>query len=151
MFALAIILIGIDAKKNADFIFATNTAISSKSRVAADLARLRAEDKEADPIFNELIAKIPNEDSILSFSVYVKSLAEKHNAVSSFRFGEEIRGTDYNSIKFNASAQGDYASVVKFLNEFEDAPYFINIANFSIIKQAEKYTAVIDGNIMFRN
>ncbi len=151
MLALAIVLIGIDAKKSADDIFAMNTAISSRSKIAADLSRLREQEKTAEPILNNLLSKIPDEDSILSFSVYVKSLAEKHRAVSSFRFSEEIRGDDYNSIKFNASAQGDYDSIISFMNEFEDAPYLINIASFSVIRQAEKYTAVIDGNIMFRN
>lgn len=151
LFILAIVLIGIDAEKNSEFIFATNAAISSKSRIAADLARLRDQEKLAEPILAALKAKIPDEDSILTFSVYVKSLAEKHNATSTFRFGEETRGADFNSIRFNASAQGDYASVVRFLNEFENAPYFINITNFSIIKQQEKYSGVIDGNIMFGN
>ena len=144
------VLVGIDAGKNADYIFATNTAITSRSRIAADLSRLREQKALADPILNNLLAKVPDKDSLFAFSAYVKALATEHNATSSLRFGEESQQDGFNSIRFNINAQGDYSSAVDFLNDFDNVPYFINISSFSIIRQAEKYTVVIEGDIMFR-
>ena len=150
IFILAMVIVGIDAKKNADYIFETNTVITSRSRIAADLSRLREQKVLADPILNDLLAKVPDKDSLFSFSAYIKSLAARHNATSSLRFGEESQEEGFNSIRFNINAQGDYSSAVDFLNDFDSVPYFINTSSFSIIRQAEKYTVVIEGDIMFR-
>ena len=148
----AIVFVGFDAGSNADYIFAANTATTAKSRVAADLSRLRDQEKLAGPILVNLLNRVPQKDTLsISFPGYVRSLGQKYNASSSSKFGEEKREANFNSIKFNIMVQGDYSSAVSFLNEFEKAPYMINIASFSIIRQSEKYVLAIDGDVMFRD
>lgn len=147
---VAMSLLGIDSKKNSDYIAEVNSGITDRRRAASDLARLKSQAEVAEPILNELISKIPNRDSLFAFSVYVKSLADKYNSTSSLKFGEETKGDKFNNIRFSLNVQGDYSSVIRFLNDFESVPYFVNVLSFSIIRQGDRYSVVIDGNIMFR-
>ena len=144
-----IFLLGVDIRNTAESVFADSSYADAKSRVAGDLSRLRDQYKAAEPVLSALTKKIPEKDSLLSFSVYIKSLAEKYNALSTLRFGEEDK--EMSAVKFSIRLEGGYSSVSNFINEIDKSPYFINVLSIDIVGQSNKYNATIDGNIMFRN
>ena len=144
------IFIALDAEKNSENIFSKGVAVNQKSRVNSELARLRDQAKIAQPISDAIGLKVPDRDSLFAFSGYVKSLASKYGVTSAVKFGTEERGASYNVIGFNLSLEGDYPSLAKFINDFEESPYFMNVGNIATVRQAEKYSSSINGSILFK-
>lgn len=146
-----IIFLGIDAKGNADYIFRTTAALGSRAQVASDLARLREEEKTADPMLTELLRRIPTRDSLLlNFSIYSRNLGLSHNITSNLKFVAEEPRDSFNVSKFDLAAQGDYLSLIRFFSEFDKSPYVINILSFSLVRQGDRYSLSVSGEIMFR-
>lgn len=148
---LGIIFLGIDAKGNADYIFQTTAALGSRAQVASDLARLREEEKTADPMLAELLRRIPTRDALLlNFAIYTRDLGVSHNVTSNMKFVAEEPRDSFNVSKFDLAAQGDYLSLIRFFSEFDKSPYVINILNFSLVRQGDRYSLSLLGEIMFR-
>ena len=147
----AIVFIGADAGRNADGIFMATALVNSRSKAITNLSRLNDEAKIADPLLSDLARRLPDKDSLVDFLTYVKSLAAKYNGLSTSKFGEEFSGIGFSSIKFNISVAGDYASLLKFINDLDRSPYFINVTAINLVKQADKYNVLMDGSIMFKS
>lgn len=147
---IAIAAIGFDLSSNADQLAAVNANIGLKSRINTDMLRLRSQAADAEELRIKLESRVISYDSLFDFSGYVKSIADKHNLISSpVKFGGEIQ-VGFKSIQFSTAVQGEYLSLMAFLDDFEASPYFININNLALVSRGNEYILTIDGFLMFK-
>lgn len=147
----AILFFGADLLAKSEGIFSANSKIALRAKTAIDLSRLREESKVAGPMMDSLDKRIPDKDSLLGFSVAVRALTAKNGGLATtVRFGDESVGEGLKTIKFTINTQIEYASILKFLSDFDGMEYFKNASSINIIKQSDKYNLQIDGDIVFK-
>jgi hypothetical protein len=81
----------------------------------------------------------------------LSELAREKGLSFSSKFGSEIAPTDNQPgfIRLEMNLSGSYSDLISFIKEVERSGYFINLLNFDIVRQGDKFNALINSEVFF--
>ena len=126
--------------------------LNDRSNALQSLAVLRGQAEKANPYLSLLENIIPPHDQLLSFSKELEILANKNKLDFSFAFGEEKKssGNEPGYISFKANLTGGYDGFTSFLKDIETSRYFVDVASVDLTRNADDFSAVINGRVFYR-
>ncbi len=146
-----IIFLGSDISSQSSAIYNKNSSLSGSLQSANDLNRLRDEAKAAASYSAKIDQITVKREGLFTFSAGVKSIAVKNNLEASFKFGlESPAESGFSRISFQITLQGNYTDIVNFVKDLEGSGYPLNLTDFSLGGQVEKYGGTIGGSIIFK-
>lgn len=149
--AVVVVYLGFNISLKASLISDTQERLFERVIDIDNFTKLKEQEKAADAALFKLNNALPKRDSLFSVSRDLNNFARTRNLSFGSKFGEETASKDNKPgfIRLDMNVGGNYADLVAFIKDIEKSSYFINLLNFDIVRQGERFSALINTEVFF--
>jgi len=93
---------------------------------------LTNEQQQAQKYLERLTKIFPNKDSLINLATIIRDKSLTYNLSENFSFGSEFQGEEIKDVGFNLALSGSLDNFLKFLQDIEKLPFFIEFSAIDI-------------------
>ena len=93
---------------------------------------LTNEQQQAQKYLERLTKIFPNKDSLINLATIIRDKSLTYNLSENFSFGSEFQGNETKNVGFNLALSGNLDNFLKFLQDIEKLPFFIEFSTIDI-------------------
>lgn len=152
---VAVYLIGLDLRLQADKIGTARALIANHSAVLASLAHLKNDAAQAASYKTALDKVLVSQNQLLDFKKWVDGLARTNGLEHSFSFqGEPVlpSGDSPGYYNFSLDASGPQRNLAEFMEtiEYRSPRFLSSLSSFNLTRSGDNYRISTQGNVYFR-
>lgn len=152
MVAVGLILLRRDISRRAQKTIEERNLYTFRSEGVKALSSLREESRISAAYRGELNSALPKEEELFAFTRTADRFAKARNVNLSFAFGlrQPASGDIAPSINFNMGVEGQYANIVRFLEDIEREKILVRFNTIDMARQGNVYSMKISGQLFVR-
>lgn len=123
--------------------------LRTNQQAFSQLAMLQLQKQQTRSFETRLAAIFPDQETVLRITSQLNQMAQKNKIQQNFSFGAEYPGDAVlpKNIGFNLAAQGTLADFVRYLQQVEQSPFFVDFGAIELNKTDGSYQINTTGRL----